>query len=519
MPNIAQMIKDPRFLALPEAEQVTVLQTALGQKAAAPELGESGLPVAQAAPEADAGVGPIIPGESISAVTGEPVTAQELPPDREIDLAATEQYVRPALETGGLLAGGALAAPVGPVGAVAGGGLGYAAGKGAADILYGDQAETLPEQLAEAGKDVLTGAAMEAGGMGAGAALGKGIEGLGYVGKRLLGRTTGKGLAAIEQAIKRTPDFVRALRGKITGEEIVQNTHGALQGVKDIRSSRYVDQLDKIKVMPEKLLAIRDSLSKKLQSLISKDKFDIKTTPSPEGVSFDFSGSTLVESQPVINKALQDITKWDDFTAKGFDTLKKRLGTYTRQVKKGTPQEAFLSQLEQSVSQGLKKNVPGYEKMTKEYREVSNLIKDIESGLMMRKEGMTGRITADQTLRRLMSAMKDNFKLRNDLVKALTESGGKDIEGQVAGYAMKDLLPSGIGGSGPAVAASTLMSFMNPKFIPVLLASSPRVASKFLQLVGKELPKTKAAARLAPKAAAYLALKPTDEEITDLKKE
>jgi len=339
---------------------------------------------------------------------------------------------------------------------------------------------------------------------------------LGKAGKTILGRISGTGTGTVEEALKAgakvkgvkplasQTDFDRALRGEISGEEIVSNATNSLQAIKNIRSDRYVAKLEKIKINPEKLVGVRTRVMHKLEKVMGPDKFDIKATITPAGkLSFDMSKSTLVEGQPVIKKALDDLAAWDDFTAKGLDVMKKRMSSYVGQVKRGTPQEAFLSSIERDLATGLKKEVPGYAKMTKEYAEATKLIKDIESGLMMRKQGMTGRIIADQTLRRLLSSMKDNFALRRDLVEALA-STGEDVGGQIAGYAMSSPIPVGLAGAGPSIIGGGVLTMMKPSFIPVVLASSPRLQGEFLRLFGKAVTESKGTSQMLGKGAAYL---------------
>ena len=251
-----------------------------------------------------------------------------------------------------------------------------------------------------------------------------------------------------------------------------------------------MEKLNKIKLDPTIQKTVANNFSNKLMKLIDKNNYDISPIiKNGKIVDFDFSNSTLVESQPVMAKALKDLARWDDFSASGMDVLKKRLSQYAGQVKIGTPQESFLVKLKNSLSDELKANVPKYEEMTKGYSEATSLIKDIESGLMLRKQGMTGRITADQTLRRLMSSMRDNFELRRDLVKAL-ENKDVDLSGEIAGYAMNQLTPRGLAGSGPALVGSGTLVYLSPKLWPVLAASSPRISAEFLRLYGKFLPAT-----------------------------
>lgn len=115
-----------------------------------------------------------------------PLSTQYQPPTEAGYAEKIMQVARPVLEGAGMglgsvVGGGAAlatgpAAPVAvPVGAVLGGGIGYAGGKQLANILEEQlgvrQTPSLQKQLVQSGKDVISGAAMEAGGQGAGVAL------------------------------------------------------------------------------------------------------------------------------------------------------------------------------------------------------------------------------------------------------------------------------------------------------------------------------------------------------------
>lgn len=98
--------------------------------------------------------------------------------------------VKENLPLAGMLGGGFLGAGAGPLGSVAGSGLGYAAGQQAQNIisgLQGKQLPPIPEQLAQAGKGFLTGATAEAGGQ----VIGKAIE-------PLVGGALARGAKSIE---------------------------------------------------------------------------------------------------------------------------------------------------------------------------------------------------------------------------------------------------------------------------------------------------------------------------------
>ena len=512
MPTIEEVIKDQRFLSLSGADQVAVLKAIHDQPSyGGPE---------QEPKQEPRKLGPIVPGESTSTVTGQPVAAGEmLSPAKNISPASTEPYVRPALEYGGMLAGSAVGVPAGPGTVLAGGALGYAGGKGIADVLYTEQQSPQQEAM-QAGRDVLTGATMEAGGQVLGKAIPYALGKVGVAGRNMLGKLTGTGAGSTEEAflsgtrtglgkgtVKSITDFDKALRGEMTGQEIAANAKSALGRLKDARGVEYRRLLDKVRLDKNVQNDIRDRVSDKIMGLIGKEKFDIKPTTNSSGriTGFDMSESTLVESQPVIAKALKDLAQWKDYTASGLDTLKKRLSTYAGQVKIGSPQESFLSQLKNSLSDELKKSVPKYAEMTKGYAEATELIKDVESGLMLRKQGMSGRIVADQTLRRLTSAMHDNFALRRDLVKAL-QGDGTDLSGQIAGYSMNALTPRGISGSGMAIIQGGAIAMIKPSMWPILAASSPRVSGEFLRMFGKAMSEVSGTGPAIGRAATYNAM-------------
>lgn len=105
-----------------------------------------------------------------------PSATQQIPRSTGSWLNEVPKYTRPALEVGGALAGGVLGATAGPVGAVAGAGLGMAAGRqiqNAMEERTGMRpSATLPQALGSTAQGALQGAALEAGG----AVFGKGIE-------------------------------------------------------------------------------------------------------------------------------------------------------------------------------------------------------------------------------------------------------------------------------------------------------------------------------------------------------
>ncbi len=432
---------------------------------------------------------------------------------------------RPVLELGGLAGGAAVGAaggiPTGgiasPAGAVLGGGLGYAGGKKAADALeaYAGQkpVPAMGESLIESGKDVATGAMMEMGGQVGGKVLQKGLEGAGKVIKPILGRISGVGAGGPEAAIESGKQiagwnilnpktaFNKALRGEITGEEVVDIAKSSLQEIKDVRSKAYTTQLAEIGKNTAEIDVTPINL--KLRDLMKQ--YRIKITPEGD---LDFSSVAIGnKGRKDIKEMVETVWEWKDKTPLGLDALKRYLGDF---YSESSQARAFTTALTGKVKDTLAKAIPEYAEMTKGYAEATTLIKDLEAGLMLRKQGMTGRIVSDQTLRRITSALKEGHPLRNDLVKILGETTGKDLEGMVAGYAMSQVLPRGLAGAPlTMIGEAALAHYVNPKFWAILVASSPRVQGEFLQMYGKVLKETAGASLPVAKITAYLAMRKT----------
>jgi len=433
-----------------------------------------------------------------------------------------DYIVKPAAEGTGLALGMLAGTPAGPVGTVAGGGLGYAIAKKATDHiqrnlgrLVGEKIEepTLAQEAVGSAQDVATGATMEMGGQAIGKALPAAVGVIGKAASQIMGKLTGTGGQAIKEAFKSGAKagikgnplanktmFDKALRGKMTGEEVVGVARNALNRIKDIRARKYQNQLAKITGEGTELPAVPGQASPvgrpitdgkpiadELKRLMSQYNIKIKTNPDGTRVLDATRAAMGRKGVRDIKNVIQTVGRWgrdpEDFTAKGLDTLKRQLDDF---YSDSSQARGFVASIRSKVKNTITEAVPEYGKMTENYARTTQLIKDIESNLMMRKQGMSGRIVSDQTLRRLMSAMKDNFELRKELVGMLSTQGGEDVMGAVAGYSMRTFVPRGLAGTGPALIGNVALAKMvNPAFWPVVASSSPRVSAEFLRLLGK----------------------------------
>jgi ribosomal protein S17E len=467
---------DPEFSKLPEPEQYRVIEKLSAQFGTKSQQTPQ-QPTNKMVPAHTTG----IPDMDLAAAhTKMQMTADTVDPR----LRAIAPYYRMGLEGGGAVAGSVAGSGVGPAGTIAGGGLGYAMGKKGADIVDEwagiKKPQPLGEQLVESGKDIATGAAFEMGGQAAVPLLAKGAELAGKVVKPVLGKLSGVGPGAIEESLKGTDAFKKALRGDITGEEVVNHARDALNVLKDQRSSAYQGQLEEIAKNSSDIDI--SPLIRKTSDLMKKYNVNV----NPDG-TLDTSRIAMGQAgRKDIETVLETVMSWGkkpgDSTAKGLDVLKRQLDDF---YSDSSQARAFVTSLRNSVKDTIIKEVPEYGVMTKGYSEATQLIKDVEADLMLRKQGMSGRTTADKTLRRLMSSMRDNFEMRKELVEVLGNKGSQDLAGEIAGYTMNTFAPRGLSGTGPALVGQAAFAVFNPKFWPVLAASSPRVQGEFLRVYGK----------------------------------
>lgn len=428
------------------------------------------------------------------------LSGADLPTVKDI-VGGVVPIIRPGVEGGAAaLAGTAGLKRYGYRGALAGAGTGYAAAKGVLDAAEEGvglkPSPSIVGNFGEKAKDFLTGAGMEASGQVGSKVLEKGLPVAGRFGKALMGKLTGTGTGATTEAVEAgktgTEAFTKAMRGEISGEQIVDSAQSALSMVKDQRRVAYQAGL---KQLEGKRSIDISPIRRKMDELLKNHGFKYSTDPTTGEVFLDSSRTALNKTGNKDVLEIVDMVKdWGkqkgDRTPLGLDILKRRLDDFYSESR-GTKQ--LVASLRAEVSGVIKKNVPEYADMTKGYAEATELIKDFEAGLMLRKQGMSGRVTADKTLRRLTSAMKDNNELRLDLLKVLGSKGNvNDLMGQVAGHSMSSPFPRGLAGETPFLIGEVAMAYklLNPQWWPVLALSSPRVAGEFLRVIGKVSAKT-----------------------------
>ncbi len=307
-------------------------------------------------------------------------------------------------------------------------------------------------------------------------------------GTEALGATTGAGGEAVRQAFEAGKQsgkvsgdaFTDALRGKTGGDNLLADSVDALNAIKTARRTEYITDLEKIGNQTDSL-----DISPVVRTLDTELKnFGVKK--NADG-SLDFSRSSIspIGDRPAtrdIEQVTELVRKWGtkegDRTPIGLDTLKKQLGDF---YSDSSQARAFVTAVKDSVSQILKKQVPRYAEMTKKYEETSNLLTEVKKAL-----SLGGKASADTTIRKLISTMKQNNEFRNEIIQRLEEYGKSGLQAQAAGLSLSPELARGLIGRGiEATGAYAIFNgLLHPATLPLLLASSPRLVGEFVHFLG-----------------------------------
>lgn len=309
-------------------------------------------------------------------------------------------------------------------------------------------------------------------------------SGLGEGATQLLGVMTGEGAPVMKQALKgtgltsETSAFVKGMRKETRPENLIADVKDALYGIKETRSARYRQALADIGA--DKTALDLNPIKTRLIELLGPDRYNIRITP--EG-KLDFSRSTVQRTErSKIQELVNDVSSWGskpgDNTAAGLDILKKKLDDFYSENRNT---RAFVTSLKDTVKKTIVDQVPKYAEMTKEYEQITRLVKDMESSL-----ALGNRATMDTTLRKLTGAVKEDFEFRRTLLSELEQISGRKLSEEIAGLSMQSLPPKRLtgrvaaGGTAGAIGAGVI----SPWFLSIAATTSPRVMGEFLNAFG-----------------------------------
>lgn len=302
--------------------------------------------------------------------------------------------------------------------------------------------------------------------------LGKPVKGAGALGAEMLGVTTGAGAHSVKEAIRGKRDFLRAMRGEISGDDIVGSARDGINVIKEQRASEYLSKLDSISKVKTKL-----NLQPLYQALDDNlKKFHIKRTADGE---LDFRGSVIrtnPTAQNEVKKLVEAVTGQaglpDGLTPTSIDILKRALGEV---YSESSSVRAMTQDLTNTTKKILVNNVANYSDMVKSYEKTSRLLDEMGFSLSLGKKQKP-----EQTLAKLTRALKEDADFKRDFIKILDGVSGGDIQAKIAGHNMRQVIPSGTIGKFFGAGELYALSVFHPTLIPIMIANSPRAIGEFI---------------------------------------
>ncbi len=397
-------------------------------------------------------------------------------------------------ELTGLIGGGALGTPFGPVGQAVGAGLGYSGMKNMAEQFlsmggYGKQISPTERGL-QVATDVPMGMATEMGGQIAPkflSALGKGIT---YP----WGAYTGSGSRALGEAYKGKPGLTEFMRGQGNEPELVKQAKSGLESLIQERNMNYSDLLSKIK--GNQTVINPGEISNAVKTTLKDFSLNTATPTIPNTIGKPIWANTRFSTNRIAQKemetAVDTINKWTDYSPRGVDELKQALDNL---YKRSQPEAStFIVKLRNRVKDVLVDKVPEYKQMTSQYKtateEISEISRDLSLGDLSTKKS---------ALSKLLNTMKkdDNFTI--SLLSKLDEKSGGKLIPSLAGMQMQSYIPTSlVGRMGGMYEIFQGLSGLSAGEVAGILASSPRLTGEFMNIVGKVLPYVQKGSRYAP---------------------
>lgn len=292
--------------------------------------------------------------------------------------------------------------------------------------------------------------------------------------KSVVGMTSGAGSPPIEEALKGSPEFIDAMRGKTTGEQIVQSAKDSLDDIKTARGDAYRAQLQNLKGVSTEIPI--DDIKNLSDSWLSR--YNIKKAPNG---SLDFSRATVRgPAADEVSKVYEIVQDWGsqtgDKTPAMLDVLKRTLDDFYSSSRNS---RAMVQGLKKAVQNKIVAEVPEYAQMTKDYAKTTELINEMEKALSIGTKS-----SADTALRKLTMAVREDSTFRRDLLSSLDKSG--DITAKASGFALNPLWSRRLGPLATTLTAGGLgFIAASPKLLALTALASPRVVGEMSLAIGR----------------------------------
>lgn len=329
----------------------------------------------------------------------------------------------------------------------------------------------------------------------------------------VLGGATGKGSASFMQAGK--PEFFRSLWGKSTGDQLVYKAQSGLKNIIVEGKGEYRAGLEKLKGVKGQVdfTPITDNLQSALDSFevnykaeafnrLISNAYKGKAAKSLRDADIDevFRYSTVDKSAiPDILEATKTIKQWgenkDLLNIRQLDILKRKLGNMYSESNNG---RAFINNVYAGTKEAIEIGYPGYRNMMKGYSDMIDMENQIASSLGIKDPNMR-QVAVDTSLRKLLSAMREDNDFRRSLIERVSKKTTGDFEAELAGYNLRPMQPGGLFGKNLEAGFIFGSIFSRPSMISGILATSPRLAGTIAHSLSISAKKTGEIARMAEK--------------------
>lgn len=303
---------------------------------------------------------------------------------------------------------------------------------------------------------------------------GSGLNYIGEAGANVLGKTTGAGREAIVQAYKANPAVMRNMTGQAEMTDVLDIAKSSLDNIKMAKNAQY--QKNMTAMSKDKKVLNFDDIDKSLQNAQNAGMYKGQ-------VKNQYVANKVQEASEAVNE-WKNLNPAEFHTPEGLDQLKQKIGS----IMEGIPYEQksarnAVNEVYRSVRSTVAKQAPIYSKTMKDYADASDLVSEIERAL-----SLGNKASADTAMRKLQSLTRNNastnYGNRLNLAKELEKYGGQDIMPSLAGQALSEWMPRGIGGA-VAGASIPISAIINPAALAAIPFTMPRLVGSTLYGAGK----------------------------------
>lgn len=354
-----------------------------------------------------------------------------------------------------------------------------------------------------------------------------------------LSATTGVGITAMKEAWesgveggsrgRRFREGIRTWNQEDRAKALLDRFTGSFDELRSLRGERYREALkglQKTKNLDIGLANVRIRLRKFLEEYgvgftegkrhpVSYEDFGRAGTPqaghrrsqrrpaiqtSDVAGQIKFDGNSFARrfrnatDQQLIRDAVELIETWNHTSVVGMDQLKKELWDLVPSGKL-TPAGKAVQAMSRNVRGVLNKGVKGYEKMTTEFAEMSELMDQLSFTMSLQTGTKEFTRSFGTVISKLDGLMSDNADYARWLVQTMEDITGQKFLPTMAGMSMRGTLPASLTGRSNIVAGikSAAMGALslgaaggvNPAFLLTMPFFSPKLVGEFYHLMGR----------------------------------